>query len=715
MDRTFSEHWFRVEGLRPRLKPHIRMVVQRRRGQRWYALKDDMSGKTFRLSPETFQLVRHFNGHRTIGQIWQDSGGCMKDGQMIGQDEVIRLLGQMNQADLLAFDAAGDPAERLQRRRRTKRIKWLSHLANPLALRMPLFNPDRILGRLFLVMQPMLGWTGLLVWAVICLWLVIMVGVHWDELSHGIVDRVLSSQNLALMAISYPFLKVVHELGHGLLVKKWGGNVRVFGIMFLVLMPVPYVDASSANLFRFAHQRIAVAAGGVMAELLVASFAMWLWLLAEPGLLHAWAYVTMLLVLVSSLMFNLNPLMRFDAYYALTDLLGMPNLAQSANGYVGYLFKRHVLGFNGVRNPVSTRGEARWLLGYALAAFAYRVFLTWVLVLLLVGKYFVFGLMLSVWLIAAMWGLPLWRSLRSLWQLPEMERERGRIFLYGAGLAVVSYLLLFVVPFPNWMMTEGIVWMPENARIVSGSDGFVEEVRVHSGEGVHAGEVILQLANPELRARKAILKAELAKARLERDRHLLRDRIEYDKANKRMLRIQRELKDVQRRIDTLTLRSPVSGQVFFGLPESDLPGRYLAKGAVAGYVVGDKAHPVIRAVVMHDRISDVKKAIGARGRRFGDMRARDVRILRVMPGATRELPSPALALDGGGTIPVRMLDAHKLEAIEPVFQLETSLPRDGHQLRIGERFYLRLRLPTSPLAPRLIRFVRQKFLGRLHA
>src|SRR6185503_545443 len=128
-------------------------------------------------------------------------------------------------------------------------------------------------------------------------------------------------------------------------------------IMLLVLSPVPYVDASSAWAFQDKRKRMMVGAAGIAVELFLGSLALFVWLAVEPGAVRAVAYNVMLISGVSTLLFNGNPLLRFDGYYVLADAIEIPNLGTRANRYLGYLFQRYVLGVPDAESPAQSAGE----------------------------------------------------------------------------------------------------------------------------------------------------------------------------------------------------------------------------------------------------------------------------------------------------------------------------------------------------------------------
>ena len=197
------------------------------------------------------------------------------------------------------------------------------------------------------------------------------------------------------LALAFLALKALHEFGHGFAVKAFGGAVHEFGVMILVFAPLPYVDASAASAFRSKWRRALVGAAGMIVEVFFAALALYVWLAVEPGLVRALAFDAMLVAGVSTVMFNGNPLLRYDGYYILADLLEIPNLAQRANRYCGYLIDRYVFRTDGLKDFVATDGERIWFLLYAPTAFVYRQVVMLTIAVFIASQYLAVGVAIA--------------------------------------------------------------------------------------------------------------------------------------------------------------------------------------------------------------------------------------------------------------------------------------------------------------------------------
>jgi putative peptide zinc metalloprotease protein len=379
---------------------------------------------------------------------------------------------------------------------RHESMRWKRRLWTPLALRFPLLDPDRFLQRTLAWVEPLFGWIGALVWIAVVATGAVLAASHWTDLTADISDRVLDPANLVLLWFVYPVVKTLHELGHAYVTRRWGGEVHEVGIMLLVLSPVPYVDASSSWAFKDKYRRMAVGAAGIAVELFLGALALFTWLAVEPGAVRAIAYNVMLICGVSTLLFNGNPLLRFDGYYVLSDAIEIPNLGQRANQYIGYLFQRHVLKAAEAESPAHTTGERWWMAIYGVASFVYRVFITFVIVLFIAGKFFLIGILLAIWAVATQVAMPVFKSIAFLTASPGLRRQRSRALWSSAGLALAAVLLLFVVPVPSWTRTEGVIWVPEEAQVRAGVEGFIEKILVPVDGEVRKGEALVQAEEP---------------------------------------------------------------------------------------------------------------------------------------------------------------------------------------------------------------------------
>jgi putative peptide zinc metalloprotease protein len=531
-DPLLSPSWYRVASLRPRLRKQARFHRHVYRGQVWYVVQDRASGRCHRLTPSAYQIVGLMDGRRTTQELWEAAGTRLGD-EGPTQDETIRLLGLLHAADVLRCDVSPDVEELFRRTRRRKEREGWQRLTSPLSLKLPLVDPDAFLARWVPVVAPLFSRGGAVACAVPIAVALVFAAVNADEIAAAGPSRLLEARNLLLLWLVYPLVKGLHELGHAAATKVWGGEVHEMGIMFLVLVPVPYVDASAASAFPEKGRRIVVGAAGILVELVLASLALLVWLAVEPGLVRDLAYAVMWIGGASTLFFNGNPLLRFDGYYVLADAVEIPNLKTRSTEYLAYLVLNRLFGVESARHPVSAPREAAWLAVYGVTSFLYRLVVVFGIALFISQKFFVLGTLLAVSVVTTSVVVPLLRQTAFLLTSPRLGAQRPRAIATSAGLAAAAAVLIFLAPTPVFTTTQGVVWPPERSQVRAGADAFVSRLLVEPGTRVEAGQPLVLTRDATLEADAAVLEGKLRELRTryhaERRTHRGRAQILADK------------------------------------------------------------------------------------------------------------------------------------------------------------------------------------------
>ncbi len=712
-ESLFSPSWYRVKLLKPQLRRHARIHRHFYRGRLWYVLQDPTSGRLHRFNPAAHTLIGLMDGRRSVQEIWELASTRLGD-DMPTQDEVIQLLAKLHQADVLQCDVAPDTAELFHRFEQTRQRQLKQRFSGPLAIKIPLYDPDRLVGRLIKYLYPLFNRFGFLLWAVVVLTGLVLAASHWPELTDDVIDRVLAAENLMLLWITFPLVKALHEFGHALAVKRWGGEVHEIGIMLLVFMPVPYVDASSASAFADKHRRIIVGAAGMMVEFFIAAIAMILWINLEPGFARATAFNTMLIAGVSTLLFNANPLLRFDGYYILADYLETPNLANRANQYLGYLAKKYIFKLRSAEPQADSIAERGWYVFYSIASFGYRMVIMVVIVLFVAGKFFVIGVIVAVWASYRLFLMPMVKPISHVLFSAQMQERRSRSVAILFGLIVTLILVLVALPVPMWTRAEGVIRVPEDSSVRAGSGGFVEHIVARPNQVVERGTPLLILKDPELEAQVKILAAQLDEAETRYYASLGGDRAEAEVAKQEINRVRTRLLDARRRLARLVLRSPADG--VFVLPKAaDLPGRYISRGSLLGYVL-DYSDVIARVVIDQGDVDLIRRRTTKVELRLAERIAEVVegRITREVPAATNELPSLALSMQAGGKIAVDPRQPGQQKSLQTLFVFDIALPAHLRVRHIGQRVQVRFDHGWSPLAWQAYRKIRQLFLSRFN-
>jgi len=651
---TFSESWYRVADLRPRLRSTVQVHRQHFRGQMWHVLQDPSNNQYFRLNDSAYYFVAMLDGRRTVAQVWRACNEELGD-RGPTQGEAIQLLGQLYTSNLLQGEMPPDAEGLLKRYRKRRTREVQGYLMSLLFIRIPLIDPERFLQRWHWLFGWIFGWVGGV------LWIGLMASAIYAVI--GEADRLFdpwggmfNPANLPLLYAALVITKVCHEFGHSFCCKRFGqrtgsgGEVHTMGVMFLVFMPLPYMDASSAHAFRSKWQRAFVGAAGMYVELAIAAVAALIWVRAEPGTtLAGLCYNIMFIASVSSLLFNGNALLRFDAYYILSDLLEVPNLAQRSRQYLSYLVKKYVYGVRRPQNPAHTRGERFWFVVYGLASTAYRVFIFTMILLFLTRRLpkpmaivaVVFGVVAAcTWLL-----VPLGKLVHYLATSPELMRQRRRAVLSTVAFAAAVVVGAGVVSAPRRLLAESVYGGVREVRVRALVAGTVDWVRP-DGARVAAGDVLVRCRNDDLRDRRRLLAAE--KRALQEQRDLAEDENEKRRIAARIAAADQRLDVLDEAIENCVLRARFAGT--WTCPDAgDLPGRPVQPGDVIGELA-DLSRCRLRVVLDQDAAALVEREaaseveIRARGRPDPLMRGRIVRFVKV---GQRDLPSPALGYPGG--------------------------------------------------------------------
>jgi len=709
----FSPLWYRVADLKPRLRSHAQIHRHVFRGQLWYVLQDHTSGRFHRFSPATYLIIGLMDGERSLQDIWHLAAGELGD-DCPTQDECIHLLTRLHGADVLHCDVPPDIAEVSERSGSLRRRRMLASIRSPLAIRIPLIDPDRFLTATMPLVRPLFSWLALMLWLGLVGFGILLAGMHWPEFTANISDRVLAADNLLLLWLVFPFVKAFHELGHGYATKVWGGEVHEMGIMFLVLMPVPYVEASASSAFPEKWKRAMVGAAGILVEMPIAAMAMWVWTEAEPGLVRAIAYNVVLIAGVSTLLFNGNPLLRFDGYYILSDLLEIPNLGPRANRYIGYLIQRYPFGARNAVSPADTPGERPRLAIFAVASFCYRVFILTVIVMFIATKFFVIGILIAIWSVILMFVWPLAKTLKFLFTSPRLREKRLRaIGVTGLSAATIIAALLFV-PVPLATMAEGVVWVPERSMVRAGTAGVIDEITVGPNDTVKQGATLVIMSDPILDAEVRILKAQLQELQVRYEARIVSDIFEAQVIKEEILRVEEHLAVAKSRADDLEIKSPADGTIIIQSVK-DLPGRYVSRGELIAYVM-DFDHPIIRVVVSQADIDLIRSRTKHVDVRLAQHLSEVIpaSVVHVAPASTNYVPSVALSTEGGGWVSLDPRDRGSGKSVEDLFYLELALPSRSGLSQIGGRAFVRFDHGLAPLGWQLYRRIRQVFLERFN-
>ena len=715
---TFSESWYRVADLRPRLRSTVQIHRQHFRGQMWHVVQDPGSNQFFRLNEAAYQFAAMLDGRRTVSEVWQSCNERLGDAAPT-QGEAIQLLGQLYSSNLLQAELPPDAEGLFNRYRKRVRREVQGYLMNLLFVRIPLLDPDHFLDRWVGVFGKLYTWYGFVGWLIL-----LAAGLSFVAGSAGELVRrasgVLEGDNLLPLYASFILVAVFHEFSHAFACKRFGkasgsgGEVHVMGIMFLVFVPKPYVDASSSWAFRSKWNRVVVGSAGIMTELAIASIAAIVWTQTSEGLLKEISYNVMFLASVSTILFNGNPLLRYDGYYILSDLVEIANLGPRSKQYLFYLVKRYAWGVKRLQNPANTRGERYWLASYAVTSTVYRFFIWGAILLFVAKKFFMVGIVLALGAVITWVFVPIGKFIHYLGTSGELMRARGRAV--GSTVAVVAGILIAIglVPAPDRFRAEGVVDPVGLEVVYMRTDGFVREF-LPSGQAVEpGGEPLIVAENRELQAEYERLTAELhdfeARERLAQTEDIVRAQ-----ALAETIAAQQErMAEVAEQIGLLKVTAPLKGTWVSPQIERAV-GAYFPRGEKIG-LVASLDDLIIRATASQDvatLIQQAQKKVEIRLKGQPNVHLSGM-ITQILPAGER-LPSEALAVSAGGTVATNVDDRGGTTSAERFYEVHIA-PDSAGQIRLitGQRVVVRFEAPAKPLMVQWWRSLLQLVQRRFH-
>jgi putative peptide zinc metalloprotease protein len=720
---TFSESWYRIATLKPRLRSTVQVYRQQFRGQTWHVLQDPASNQFSRLSEPAYRFVGLLDGRRTVADAWQACNEQLGDDAPT-QGEVIQLLGQLYVFNLLQSELPPDAEGLFKRYRKRVRREVQGVMANLMFVRIPLLDPDRFLDAIVPVFGWIFSWVGFALWVLILGMGLFALGTHTRELASRVgamLSNALLMQNVLLFYGSFIGVKIFHELGHALACKKFGrlqgsgGEVHTIGVMLLVLVPMPYVDASSSWAFQKKWHRVVVGSAGMMIELAIASLAAIVWVSTSEGdAVHAVAYHVMFIASISTLIFNGNPLLRFDAYYILSDILEIPNLSQRSKDYLYYLVKRYVWGVRNPRNPATTAGERVWFFFYGIASTIYRVFICVGILWVVSQKLYVLGLALAVGAAIAWVLVPLGKYIKYIFTSPELARTRWRA-LSSTVLVVLGVIVgLGIIPAEQHVRIDGVVESAQLSVVYMPEDGHVQDILPTGSVVAPDGEQILRAENVEMEARLDYLRARVAELKAEHRIAEADGKIGRAQSLAEQIRIleDEQISELEQRLSRLSI-SPAHRGEWISPDAQKLQGAYVGQGEPLGMIVDPSvvriratAGQEVASLLLSQDIQDIR--VRVRGR--PDLEFTST-IERMPKAGQTQLPSAALGLSAGGSI--QTAPERPTQAAQQIFELWLK-PTDETHLRLlhGQRVAIRFTLPERPLAQQWVRRAKQIFQRR---
>lgn len=647
-------------------------------------LHDPFANQFYRLRPESYEFVVRLNKNTTVEQVWNFLLENSPD-KAPAQGEIIELLAQLYHANLLHCDLAPDSAKLFDRYKKRRRTLIKSNILNIMFARIPLYDPDNLLKFLQPLIRLLISPFGLILWL-----FVIGIGIKTviDNFSALKVqtEGILAPSNLFWLYAATAFIKIFHEFGHAFVVRRFGGEVHTLGIMFLILTPLPYTDATASWAFRNKWHRILVGAAGMLFELFIAAIAAVVWAGTGDGIIHSIAYNMLFSASVTTLLFNINPLLRYDGYYILADFLGMPNLQQQATQQITYLLEKFAFGKKDCINPSSSVKEGAFLSIYAIASSIYRIMVFSGILLFISTKFLLVAVIMSIFFLISWAILPITKFIRYLFKSPSLARVRGRAIRVSAVTVAILFFLLYYIPFPYSVKAAGVMKAAGYMMMTNYSSGQVTTLCKTSGTRVNKGDTLLILENEELRKQKIHTEAALKEAHLEYSKALQYSPADLEPVEKRIVAFTQQLAYLDEQITGLTVVAEIEG-IWTSPDADDFIGRWMPRGTFLGTIINPDNFYFASAIPQKE-ISELfsQKTVSTEIRLRGQSESQiKVKEFTVIPMEQNILPSPALGFMGGGEIEVNPGDSSGVKTTEPFYEVRSIVEKNPSTLLLHGR------------------------------
>lgn len=714
---SYSTH--SISETRVSLREDLVFRPQRYQEESCYVIEDPATTSFHRIGIAEYTFISLLDGTRSIRDAMHHASSSLGR-DALNEQEAATICRWLVDSGL-AKTHTSDEAQRLHKKNQARQAQQNKQWKNPIVAKIPLFQPERFLDHV----APWCMWTTR--WPMFALWMMgVCVAMH-QLVTHGSrlrleANQVLIPHNWLSLGLTWLLLKVVHEFYHALFCRKFGGEVREAGAVVIACAPIFYVDVTSSWRFASKWQRMLVAAAGMLAEVFIGAIAALVWVHGPEGTVQQVALNVMLLSTVTTLLFNANPLMRFDGYYILSDLLEIPNLAPQGQQYLSYWGRRYLYGVD-AQSPLTRRGQDLFVRCYGVAAMVWRFLIT-ISIGLVVATLFEGVGMVIVAVAGVLWvARPLIQNLHYFVLGGNVDKP-NRLYTtkLAMGMTVVLVALGVLAPWPFAIKAPGVIDYRAGGQVRTEVAGFVREVHVQPGQLVEQGQLLVELENAQLTAEAKRIASEVNASQKRIDMAAYQGNIAALRIEQENLKnFRSQWSERKKQIASFQILAPSAGKIVADDLDS-LTGTYLEIGYEL-LQIGDESQKQIRLSIAQ---SDALLFAGSVGKqatvklRGGKRERLTLPIMIVEPGASTAIEYPAVTAAGGGSLAVRpKAAAHTAagqdwEFVEPRLAGLIRLPEEeANRLRAGQLAMVRLPMARSQLGRGVYQFaerwIRQKW------
>ena len=536
-----------------------------------WIVKDPLSHQYTQLREEEYFILQMLDGTTSLAEI-QDRFQKRFAPQILPADRAHAFLGQLHENGLLLSDAPGQSQQLLQRAQSAKRRASVQRWTSILAIRFRGFDPQRFLDWLYPKCQFLFTRFAVGISIILAVAALMLVVVHFDELQSRLPDfqAFFGRGNLIWLLATLAIVKIAHELGHGLACRHFGGECHELGLM-LVFTPCLYCNVSDAWMLPNKWHRVAISAAGMYVEIVLASICTFLWWDSEPGLLNMVCLNVMFICSVSTVLMNGNPLLRYDGYFILSDILEVSNLAQQSRSVIVAALTRWCLGVKTPDGRSLATGRKGWIALYGVLSMIYRIWLIsvilWFCYQVLKPLHLeVFGMLLTIVVLTGMAFPPLAAAVARIrnpaWR-QQIHRRRSLLTCVCVALLLVG---LLAVPLPFRVRATTVIQPVGAQRVYVRVPGRLQQT-VSAGTGVSQNQTLAHLVNEDLEKELADLTSQQEAQRTKLS-NLLIQKSEFPELAASIPSARETLDALQRRVEAvrdqtlrLQLNAPLAGTV----------------------------------------------------------------------------------------------------------------------------------------------------------
>jgi putative peptide zinc metalloprotease protein len=543
-------------------------------GVEYWVVKDPLAQKYFQFPPHVYFLLCELNGSKSIDQL-QESYHKKYAPKRITRSDLQQLLTRFHKDNLVTSEMPGQGIELLNRGRKTNRMELLQKFSNILAIRYRGFDPERMLNFLNRYTWWLFTPTAAVITLIMAAIALLSVLVNWTAFQSKLpgFDDFFDVRQWYLFVAVLAGTKIFHEFGHGLACKRMGGECHEIGFMLLVLTPCLYCNVTDSWRLPNKWHRAAIGAAGMYIEVILATIATFVWWFVQPGMVQDICLRVMLVSSISTILFNGNPLLRFDGYYILSDILEIPNLHQKANRALNTLLGRHWLGLE-IPDDQLMPANRPWAFAlFTVAAFCYRWFILVAIITFLIRflePYGVesIGIGLALFSIAGMVGMPLFKLYKYLSVPGRMHQVKKKRFFVVLAIASAVIAAIMFVPYPHYLRCNLVVMPKDIETVWIKEPGTLQTLVVKPGETVVAGQPLVVLENLDLNLEILEIESQIKEKELEENAILKQSSNQDSSSLDQLPRVHSErakliemASTIRKRRQNLEVTSPIQGTV----------------------------------------------------------------------------------------------------------------------------------------------------------